>query len=270
MGAEPRGASERGPSMTVTAAQITKRAPAEGVSAKVVERDYALAHAVHAVAVGDPRGTMVFKGGTSLRLLHFERYRYSADLDFSVLGASKAQALGLIRAAFKARAGQLPRLALTDGDPPRVSYRGPLGRERDIKLDLALDEKVVHTERKPLNSGWTNVPSVSVLTYTTLEIAAEKLRCVLQRLQCRDLFDIDFLFENAELDDQALVELFQLKARHRKFDPADFSDRYVARLVDYEKRWDKELSEHVRDAVPSFEALERRLSRRLRAAGLLP
>ena len=33
---------------------------------------------------------MVLKGGTSLRLVHYENYRYSADLDYSLLGISTA------------------------------------------------------------------------------------------------------------------------------------------------------------------------------------
>ena len=35
-------------------------------------------------SVGDKHG-LVFKGGTALRLCYFEDYRYSADLDFSVV-----------------------------------------------------------------------------------------------------------------------------------------------------------------------------------------
>lgn len=47
-GRAPRG----GGTMNVTAAQITQRASKDGVSAKVVERDYALAHAVQAARTG--------------------------------------------------------------------------------------------------------------------------------------------------------------------------------------------------------------------------
>lgn len=255
--------------MKVTSAQMTQRASVDGVSAKVVERDYALAHAVQAIAAADAGNRLVFKGGTSLRLIHFDRYRYSADLDFSVVGATTAEALSIIRSAFAARKEGLPRLRLTDDETPRVAYVGPLGREREIKLDLADDERVIHTARHPLKAGWPDVPPVDVLAYTTLEIAAEKLRCVLQRLQCRDLFDIDFLFEEATVDAAAVADLFRVKATHRGFDPATFPEKYRARLVEYEKRWDQELAEHVPTQVPSFAALERRVNRRLRAAGLL-
>ena len=45
---------------------------------------------------------MVLNGGTNLRL-HFDRYRYSADLDYSLLGITEAQAFGMIRVAASPR-----------------------------------------------------------------------------------------------------------------------------------------------------------------------
>ena len=52
--------------------QITKIASRDGVDARVVERDYVLVHAVALISAHDADGTLVFKGGTSLRLLHFD------------------------------------------------------------------------------------------------------------------------------------------------------------------------------------------------------
>jgi len=50
----------------------------------------------------------VFKGGTSLRLVYFEKYRYSADLDFTVVGGgidAALAALAKVVAAAKEHAG---------------------------------------------------------------------------------------------------------------------------------------------------------------------
>jgi len=76
----------------ISRAQITRRASKDGVDARVVERDYVLAHVVAAISSHDTHETLVFKGGTSLRLLHFEQYRYSADLDYSLVKGSEAEA----------------------------------------------------------------------------------------------------------------------------------------------------------------------------------
>jgi predicted nucleotidyltransferase component of viral defense system len=65
--------------------QITKIASRDGVDARIVERDYVLVHIVAIISAHDAGDTLIFKGGTSLRLLHFDEYRYLADLDYSVV-----------------------------------------------------------------------------------------------------------------------------------------------------------------------------------------
>ena len=130
----------------ITKAQITKIASAEGMTAQVIERDYILAHAVSTIANYVTDGRLVFKGGTCLRLIHLADYRYSADLDFSVQTGTREEAITLVDDAFRARGDAMPRLSLVTEDVHlRVLYVGPLGRDRDVKLDLATDEIVVNT-----------------------------------------------------------------------------------------------------------------------------
>ena len=78
MGPAAVGTTERRAPVT-SKAQITKIASRDGVDARVVERDYVLAHIVALLSSQDADARLIFKGGTSLRLLHFEEYRYSAD-----------------------------------------------------------------------------------------------------------------------------------------------------------------------------------------------
>lgn len=80
---DARRPCQRSPTM-ITKAEITRRASQDGVSARTVEKDYIQAHIVAAIAGLNEGSKLVFKGGTALRLCHFESYRYSADLDFSV------------------------------------------------------------------------------------------------------------------------------------------------------------------------------------------
>jgi uncharacterized protein len=65
---------------------IKRKADEDGLSAPAVERDYVLAHVLAAISEHDRQARVVFKGGTALRLCHLEDYRYSADLDFSLIG----------------------------------------------------------------------------------------------------------------------------------------------------------------------------------------
>jgi predicted nucleotidyltransferase component of viral defense system len=174
--------------------EITKQAQIDRVDAQTVERDYMLAHIAIdiATAAGEQ---MVLKGGTSLRLAHYENYRYSADLDYSLLGISEQNAFDIITTALaqcRDRIGAATLALDTEANPPRISYVGPLAaKPRTIKLDLADDELVIEHAVGPLVVSWRDVPeSASIRCYTRTEICAEKLRCVIQRRQCRDVYGL--------------------------------------------------------------------------------
>ena len=255
----------------ITKAQITQRAGRDGVPAQTVERDYVLAHIIAGFASLEDNHGVVFKGGTALRLCHFENYRYSADLDFSMIEGNVADGYEVIHAALGQASGIIENLYLTtDKSPARIAYTGPLGRERRLKLDIADNELVLETEELSLIPRWDDLSTdACVPAYTLNEIAGEKLRCVMQRLQCRDLYDLFLLFDEAQVDSSDAARIFTRKARHRGIDPDNFADKYRERVDRYRERWAKELSEHVQGEVPHFEALERGVARGLRRANLL-
>lgn len=254
----------------ITRAQITKQADKDGVDARTVERDYILAHVVASIALKDTESTLAFKGGTSLRLVHMEDYRYSADADYSTLSGSIEDAMSLVDSALQANSAEsISELFLTDDSPPKIAYNGPLGRQRTVKLDIASDEIVVYTESKPLLARWNDIPITNVLVYTPLEIAGEKLRCVLQRLQCRDILDLDLLFDEIGVDPAESSHLFAEKAEQRGFDPKSFATKFEERAPQYQKRWNDELNRYLVGDVPHYQEVDRRLRRALRKAGLL-
>lgn len=52
---------------------------------EVVEKDYVLGWLLAALSTLPMRETWIFKGGTSIKKCYFETYRFSEDLDFSLL-----------------------------------------------------------------------------------------------------------------------------------------------------------------------------------------
>jgi predicted nucleotidyltransferase component of viral defense system len=145
-----------------------------------------------------------------------------------------------------------------------------LGRQRYLKLDIADDELVLNVDTVPLLRRWPDLPETNAVpVYSLAEIAGEKLRCVMQRMQCRDLFDLWLLFEDAGVDPHDAVEIFVPKARHKHLDPGRFEVGYRERLEQYRRRWTAELEIHVPGEVPHFEQVERSVSRHLRAVALL-
>ena len=109
----------------------------------------------------------------------------------------------------------------------------------------------------------------SIDVYPLHEIAAEKLRCVIQRLQCRDIFDIHELTHRLGVNLAEVRPLFEHKARARWLDPSLFSERFESRRPEYERRWIEEMSEHLPYDPPQFDGIERVVRRHLREAGLL-
>ena len=159
---------------------------------------------------------------------------------------------------------ELPVLSLSD-PPTAIHYVGPLGRERTLKLDLATDELVLEAQTSPLLLlyGDQTAPPPRIRTYTLREVAAEKLRCVIQRTLCRDPFDLHPLLVQEGVDVDASWTLFEEKARHKGIDPARFPERLDAREPEYRRRWQREMEEHVGE-TPHFEETMRELRRALR------
>lgn len=254
-----------------TTARITARASERGVDAATVERDWVLAHVMSALGEHTEKARLVFKGGTALRLVHYPDYRYSADLDFSLTGGTAVEQgydiLAEVLAGVPERAAGLLTITLdTDRTPPRIVYTGPLGGERAAKLDLATDELVEEVEELPLLAIYDDVPDSTVVVYSLTEVASEKLRCIIQRTQCRDLYDIDRLTGDRDgVDLPEAWQRFERKARHKKIDPNRLPDVLDRRIDTYRRQWNTELEDYVGDGnVPHFDAVERGVRRALR------
>jgi predicted nucleotidyltransferase component of viral defense system len=247
--------------------QFTRIADEHEVDAKTVERDYVLTHVVAAVGTYSADQGLVFKGGTALRLCYFENYRYSADLDFSLLADGDPKtALKSVAQALASVADQiaLPHLALTD-DGKGIEYEGPLGRRRRIKLDIATDELVEESESRVLLPRYGDQGTAEIEVYTLGEIAAEKLRCVIQRLQTRDLFDLNELFVVNEIAAEKVWPSFERKARHKQIEPSKFAERFEKRVPQWRAGWDAEMAEHLGGEPDRFETVERAVRRALRS-----
>jgi predicted nucleotidyltransferase component of viral defense system len=250
----------------IARSHFTRIADAQQVDAKTVERDYVLTHVLAAISQQPGSRRMVFKGGTALRLCYFQDYRYSADLDFSLTESmTTEQALVLVNAALLTLSDDLGfgHLGLAD-DGKYITYIGPLGGRRKIKLDLADDELVEETAEMSLLARYPDQPNVRVWTYTLPEVAAEKLRCVIQRLQARDLFDLYELFEGQALEAEHIWPAFERKAKHKGVDPARFADSFEKRMPQWKARWQDEMDEHTPGDPTPFATIERAVRRALR------
>jgi predicted nucleotidyltransferase component of viral defense system len=253
---------------------ITQRANDEQLPAQTIERDYVLANVC--ADIGDlANARLVFKGGTLLRLCYFDDYRYSADLDFSAIdGLTTGDAGVVVGTAVDACRTRIEapmlEVSATDGGTMWISYIGPLGsKPRRIKLDISDDELVEGHHRLPILARWSDLPEDGAIEgYALDEVGAEKLRCIAERLQCRDLFDLHELLDGQHVDAMEAWHLYLRKAANdatrdrQRTPPRQWAATFERRLPAYRDRWDHELGDYL-SSIPSFGDIERRTRRRL-------
>jgi len=254
---------------------ITRRANEEHLSAQTIERDYVLAHLCAEIgSIGEPR--LVFKGGTLLRLCYFSTCRYSADLDFSAVdGLSSHEAIRIVAAAaeFCRLRIELRMLEVSDTESPAVwvTYTGPLGsRPRRLKLDVSDTELVESHRRLDIQHLWADLPeNAGIEGYSLRDVAAEKIRCIAERLQCRDLYDLHELLDGGHVDPLEAWHLYLAKAANdllmgrQRTPPTKWFATFERRMDAYRDRWESELSDYISVDLPTFDDVERRSRRYL-------
>jgi predicted nucleotidyltransferase component of viral defense system len=251
----------------ITFAQLTRIADRDGVDSATVERDYVLMQVLAAVYSVDRSSALVFKGGTLLRACYFDDYRYSADLDFSAIDGDSAEAIGTIASVLDECRDTVgfETLELTNmSGQSHLVYRRPQGRAGRIRVNASDDELVVNPVRRSLLDRYDDIDCASdLLAYSLIEVTSEKLRCIIQRLLARDLFDLHYLLAREPVDATEAWGLFERKAEHKGLDPRDFWDQLGNKMPRYRERWVDELSGYIKDP-PEFGRVERETMRVLR------
>ena len=142
--------------------EIQQKARETGVRDHQIEKDYVLSWILKGIAQNENLSkVLVFKGGTVLKKFYFEDYRYSEDLDFTLLDDSitNEQIFEWFKQTFEfVREDANIPLEIIDNNEHEdgginfyISYVGPLGGQRSskkIKVDISRSEKM---EFKPVN-----------------------------------------------------------------------------------------------------------------------
>jgi predicted nucleotidyltransferase component of viral defense system len=217
----------------ISRVSLNERVQEWGLREDVVEKDYVLGWVLWGIGPEPSlREHWVFKGGTCLKKCYIETYRFSEDLDFTVLERGPLAAddvlpilRGLLDRVNQASgidfSVEAPRLRLRNARRAaegRVYYIGPRGTPgpASIKLDLDGEEGVLRpTQWRPIAHAYDDgLPGpATVQCYSFLEVFAEKLRAMGERGRPRDLYDIVNLFRLADLrpEPETLRSLFAEK-----------------------------------------------------------
>lgn len=200
-----------------------------GLDPNVIEKDYVLGWLLAGISSHPSLSSQwVFKGGTCLKKCFFETYRFSEDLDFTLVNPDHLD-LGFLTTVFKEIAQwvydqtgiEMPedRIHFKAYENVRghisveggIGYRGPLQRRGDlprIKLDLTTDELLVlEPLLREVHHPYSDRPEggIHILCYCFEELFAEKMRALAERERPRDLYDVVHLYQHELRPDYSVV-----------------------------------------------------------------
>lgn len=258
--------------------EIQQIANGIGVRDQQIEKDYILSWILFGMSRHEQLSkAIVFKGGTVLKKVYFENYRFSEDLDFTLLDNEVPirQIFSWFKAVFEFIKDEANiQLNLIDNNEHEdgginfyISYIGPLGGQgnnKKVKVDISRGEQLFFEPiMKDVFIDYSDLEEHQLLCYSLEEILIEKMRSVMQRMQARDFYDIWYLIEEQGMDANFYIKEFESKCKIKELMHTDFPKKLVERLPQYKGRWRSSLSEQIKE-LPDFDQVEREVQRNLK------
>lgn len=258
--------------------ELQRLAAQTGVRVELQERDYILGWFLLELAqTPSLRQSLAFKGGTALRKMYFPYFRFSEDLDFTLVQPIEEDALqaGIATVCRQVTytSGIQMSLALwkqtrtvpgEEAYRARVAYVGPLGQRSPepprITLDLTRYERlVISPEQRSVTHPYSDAPPEprQVPTYRLEEMLAEKLRAMLRRCYPRDIYDVWYLlkYHRERLDRPLFLRVLDKKCRYKGYTFSSAEDFLLpARREGMSEAWDTSL-QHLVSMLPPYEVV---------------
>lgn len=257
--------------------EINAVAAEHGLKDTQVEKDYVLSWILLGISKNEVLSkSLVFKGGTVLKKVYFQGYRFSEDLDFTLLEESISNDALLKEFetvyAFVKKEANIT-LQFKDKDEHEsgslvfyVDYIGPLQGaigSRDIKVDITRKEILeFEIESKKVFIDYSDLPedSFSLQCYALPEVLVEKMAALMGRTEPRDLYDFWYLTEQDGMKVEEYLGEFERKAKNKKHKPAEFEEKVLDKSARFKKDWDRKLENQMED-LPKFEDIWREAKR---------
>jgi hypothetical protein len=251
----------------------------------VLERDYCISWFLSGLSAAPLGAKIAFKGGTSIKKCYVLDYRFSEDLDFTLLQEiSFEELLTELEPVFdyvKKNSGIEMSFAREDSTSHKNSYtfylfyNGPLPKikPKEIKVDVTIKEELVDylkLNRILSYDEYLDVPrETEVRCYSPDEIAAEKITALFDkaRNEARDLYDIWYLLSNGMIDLDGLNNKVQRKLKFRGKSLDSVKGEFEEKENRLKKLWKLRLSHQISN-LPEFDEIYRFVKREFRKAEL--
>ena len=260
----------------INSAEISKLAHKLGLGDRTIEKDYVLTWVLHAIANSPLQNQMAFKGGTAIKKIYLPEYRFSEDLDFTLLDLEITNAaLESSIASLSRWLGENANLALeirkidvhTSGDPAfYLNFVGPLQGQmgsRFLKMDFTRGEVLAYPlQNLPVVSTYSDLQKreASLHVYSFEEILAEKLRSLLTRAEPRDLYDIHYMLDHQIVDIERMKFDITEKFTAKGFVVSDLKTILEKREKVFQRLWESRLNGQMPD-IPPLDTVMRETNR---------
>jgi predicted nucleotidyltransferase component of viral defense system len=266
---------------------LSNRLAADGgrrIPEHVLERDYCLAWFLAMLSQSDLKTVLAFKGGTALKRCYFGDYRFSEDLDFTLLEAvPPGQIIHRLEAVYRAVLDNSGIAFAFDREDRQkhvnsytfyLKYNGPLPAGNDVKVDITVREHLVFPlAQRPVLRGYDEFADVpenrSIQVYSLDEIATEKTVALADRArnEPRDLYDLWHLTSNQGIQLDRLTGAICQKIQFRSKECKGLEAAILQKEARLKALWSGRLAYQM-TKLPQFDDVFRAIRRTLRQANL--
>jgi len=260
----------------ISPAEISKLAHRLGLGDKTIEKDYVLTWVLNAIAASPLHDLLAFKGGTAIKKMYVPDYRFSEDLDFTLLDIRQTNAElrteveelfpWLAREANLTLATQRVEEHSSGNPTVYLNYVGPLKAaitSRFLKVDFSRDEDLAFpTKERLVQSSYSDCKArqAKLVVYSLEEILVEKLRSLLTRTEPRDLYDIHYLLTNRMVDVEQMSFSAAPKFEAKGLAVGDLRTVLERRRATLQQLWQGRLSGQMPE-IPDLEDVIRETNR---------
>ena len=252
----------------------------------VLERDYCLTWFLVGLSRSRLRDIFAFKGGTALKRCYLGDYRFSEDLDFTLVKTTSLKTilaeLEIIFAEVHKASGVIIRYSREDRKSHQnshtfyLAYEGPLPgmTVKEVKVDITIEERIVLPLReKPVLRGYREYEDLpedaNIMVYSLDEILIEKVVALTDRArnEPRDLYDLWYLTEMENVDLSTLIPEITAKLEFRGRGLDGMGEELGKKEARLKKLWQIRLANQMAE-LPHFEEVFRSVQRTFRGANL--
>ena len=238
--------------------EFKEKARTYKVPISTIERDYAQSWILTTLP------DMAFKGGTAIKKSYIDNYRFSDDLDFTLLQKNNFKNLtNKIQKAMqetRTKSG-ISFLDTIKSEEVKNGYMFIIyfrilrttGNPLKIKIDITKSENesiFKPVQKRTILHLYSDKINKQITVYSLEEIFVEKVRSLFERTRPRDLYDVWTLNKITKFD----KSLFQKKCNHKNIKPN--IDELITRKTNYENAWDASLKHQLPEIHPALDVFE--------------